>query len=91
MDPSRRNLRAAISILRNARIYGINNGIKIDFCHCYPHLIPFYKKLGYKTYKESINYDGINGKTVPLYRLMENSDQIFYQDIFRISKKNEVH
>jgi len=87
VDPSRRNLRAAISIIRNARIYAINNGIKIDFCHCYPHLIPFYKKLGYKTYKESINYDGINGKTVPLYRLMEDSDQIFYQDLFRISKK----
>lgn len=90
VDPSKRNLRAAISIIRNARIYAINNGIKIDFCHCYPHLIPFYKKLGYKTYKESISYDGINGKTVPLYRFMEDSDEIFYQDVFRISKKTAV-
>ena len=90
VDPSRRNLRAAISIIRNARIYAINNGIKIDFCHCYPHLIPFYKKLGYKTYKESIKYDGTNGKTVPLFRLMEDSDKIYYQDVFRISKKIKV-
>lgn len=55
---------AGLLLLEVAR-FGIENRIHLAFCDCEPHLMPFYRSIGFRSYKSVIGH-ATSGVLIPL-------------------------
>lgn len=52
-------------LLGHSYRYGLEHGLRLDFCHCQPSLLPLYKHLGYKRYTDNF-VDQETGYRIPM-------------------------
>lgn len=63
------------TVIRKAYHFGRANGVRFDFIHCAPRLVPFYTRLGYRLYTECFQ-DPHSGTQRPLVLVMEDYDYL---------------
>jgi CRP-like cAMP-binding protein len=68
LDPKVRHGTGILRLMSAAYQHGRENGLRLNYGDCSPHLVPFYEHLGYRRYTRAFN-DTIYGFKVPILML----------------------
>lgn len=62
-------------LLGHSYRYGLEHGVRLDFCHCQPSLLPLYKHLGYRRYTDNF-VDQETGYRIPMVLVMKDIEHM---------------
>ncbi len=78
VDRSLRNGKVVFKLIRAAYSHALENGARLNFGDCSPHMIPFYEHMGYRRYTSGFN-DSHFGYKIPILMLLR--DLAFMGDV----------
>lgn len=71
VDPQIRNGKAIFKLMRTAFAHALEQGARLNFGDCSPHMIPFYEHMGYRRYTSGFN-DSQFGFKIPILMLFRD-------------------